>query len=214
MVARSMITSHAPRISPCYFRDPTVPFWRSNVDVDALIQAHAHSQNRAQAWLRHRNVSESCSGFRDAVMIRGHFEGGILNNHPYHWTFTPGYSDRLAIAIPVVQDCRLTDFVAMSRHDHTVWGCCTGAGRYLGRITSPLRIHRTVADWFAYDCDGILPLSKTFLPVLGNAPKIIAQDDDHAWELAYRVFIDPAGWVGGDQNAAEKLAYRRIEVRS
>jgi hypothetical protein len=209
-----MTTSHASRISPCYFRDPTVPFWMSNVDVDALIQAHGHSQNRAQAWLRHRNVSESCSGFRDAVMIRGHFEGGILNNHPYHWTFTPGYSDRLAIAIPVVQDCRLTDFVAMSRHDHTVWGCCSGGGQYLGAITSPLRVYRTVADWLANDCDGILPLSKTLLPLLRNAPKIIAEDDDHAWDLAHRVFIDPAAAFGGDQDQAQEQAFTRIEVRS
>jgi hypothetical protein len=47
-----------------------------------------------------------------------------------------------------------------------------------------------------------------------HAPKIIAEDDDHAWELAYRVFIDPAAAFGGDQDEAEELAYSRIEVRS
>jgi hypothetical protein len=147
-------------------------------------------------------------------MMKGHFEGGILSNHAYHWTFTPGHKGDLAIAVPVHRDCRVVDFVAMSRHDHTVWGCCTGVGQYLGIITTPLRVHRTVADWLANNCDGILPLSKTFLPLLGSAPKIIAEDDDHAWELAYRVFIDPAAAFGGDQNEAQELAYNRVEVRS
>lgn len=197
-----------------YHRDPTVPFWRLNADANALFEAHAHRKDRAQAWLRFREVSDACSGFRDAMMMRGHFEGAILSNHTYHWTFTPGHKGDLAIALPVFRDSRLSDFVAISRHDHTVWGCCTGAGQCLGVITSPLRVHRTVANWLANDCDGILPLSRTFLPLLGNAPKLIAEDDDHAFELADRVFIDPAGWVGGDQNAAETLAYRRIEVQS
>jgi hypothetical protein len=147
-------------------------------------------------------------------MMRGHFEGGILSNHAYHWTFTPGQNGDLAIVVPVVHDYRVADFVAMSRHNHTVWGCCTGAGQYLGTISSPLRVHRTVADWLANDCDGILPLSKAFLPMLGSTPKLIAKDDDHAWELAYRIFINPAAAFGGNQNDAEELACRRIEVRS
>jgi len=200
--------------SAIYQRDPTVPFWRSNVDADQLFEAHAHRPERAQAWLRYREVAETCSGFQDAVIMRGSLEGGILGNHPYHWTFTPGKSGDLAITIPVHHDCRVVDLVAMSRHDHTVWGCCTGAGQCLGVFTSPLRVHRTVANWLSNDCHGILPLSKTFLPLLGNAPTLIAEDDDHAWELAYRVFIDPAATFGGDQHAAETLAYNCIEVQS
>jgi hypothetical protein len=209
-----MMSSNAAHISHFYHRDPTVPFWRLNADADALFQAHAHRPDRAQAWLRHRNVAETCSGFRHAVMMRGHFEGGILCNHSYHWTFTPGRKGDLAIAVPVHHDSRVVDFAAMSRHDHTVWGCCTGAGQYLGTITTPLRVHRTVADWLAQDCDGILPLCRTFLPLLGNALKIIAEDDDHAWELAYRAFIDPAAAFGANQHEAEQLAFNRIEVQS
>jgi hypothetical protein len=147
-------------------------------------------------------------------MMRGHFEAAILSRHAYHWTFTPGPDGDLAITVPVVRDYGAADFVAMSRHDHTVWGCCTGAAQYLGIITSPLRVHRTVAHWLANDCNGVLPLSKAFLPLLAHAPTIIAEDDDHAWELAYRVFIDPAAAFGGDQDEAEELAYSRIEVQS
>ena len=147
-------------------------------------------------------------------MMRGHFEGGILNKHAYHWTFTPGHNGDLAIVVPVAHDCRLADFVAMSRHDHTVWWCCTGAGQHLGDMTVPLRIYRSPANWLANDCRGILPLSKAFFPMLQNSPKIIAEDDDHAWDLAYRVFIDPAAAFGGNQIDAEERAYRRIEVRS
>jgi hypothetical protein len=200
---------------PFCHRDPTLPFWRSNVDADLLFSAHGHRAERAQAWLRHRSVAETCWGFREAIMMRGRFELGILSNCTYHWTFTPGCRGDLAITVPVHDDCRIVDVVAMSRHDHTVWGCTTGAGQRLGRINFlPLRVHRTLANWFANDCDGVLPLSKLFLPLLGHAPAIIAEDDDHAWELAYRIFIDPAAAFGGDQQEAEETAYRRIEVRS
>jgi hypothetical protein len=195
-----------------YHRDPTVPFWRFNVDADALFEAHAHHPDRAQAWLRYRDVSEGCSGFRSAVMMRGHFEGGLLGNHTYCWTFTPTYLGELAIVLPVYHDCRRNDFVALSRHDHRVWGCCTG--QYLGDITAPLRVHQAPANWLANDCDGILPLSKAFMPSLQSAPNIIAEDDEHAWDLAYGVFVDPAARFGANQGDAEELAYARIEVRS
>jgi hypothetical protein len=197
-----------------YDRDPTVPFWRSNVDVDSLFTAHAHRPDRAQTWLRYRGVSESCSGFKEAVLMRGHFEGGILGNHTYHWTFTPTHKGSPAIVVPVYRNCRLIDFIAMSRHDRNVWGGTTGVGQYLGDITTPLRVHRTIADWLANDCVGILPLSKAFFPVLQSAPAIVAEDDDHAWDLAFRIFIDPTATFGADQGEAEELAFSRIEVRA
>jgi hypothetical protein len=62
------------------------------------------------------------------------------------------------------------------------------------------------------NCDGIVPLSKSFLPQLRNAPTLIAEDDDHAWDLAHRVFIAPAATFGADQGEAEELAFTRIEV--
>src|SRR5450759_5397323 len=65
-----------------YNRDATLPFWQSNVDTDAVFLAHAHRPDRAQAWLRYREVFDSCFGFQRAVMMRGHFEGGILGK-PY-----------------------------------------------------------------------------------------------------------------------------------
>jgi hypothetical protein len=200
--------------SSFYHRDPTVPFWRLNVDAAALFDGHKHRQDRAQAWLRYRNVSEDCPGFRQAFIMRGIFEPGILGNHLYCRTFTPTYLGALAVVVPVFQDFRVADFVAISQHDHTIWGCCTGAGQYLGGIATPLPVYRTPANWLANDCLGILPLSKAYLPLLRTAPKLIAEDDDHAWELAYRVFIDPAAEFGASQGDAEELAYTRIEVRS
>jgi hypothetical protein len=206
------MTNSSTAFFAAYHRDPAVPFWRLNVDAEALFDAHAHRPERSQAWLRYRNVSETCSGFKQAVVMRGHFEGGILGNHTYHWTFTPNTNGDLAIVVPVFRNCRLVDFVAMSRHDHNIYGCCTGVGQYLGDIANPLRVHRTLADWFVNDCDGILPLSKAFFPLLQNAPSIIAADDEHAWDLAHRVFIDPAAAFGADQGEAEELAFERIEV--
>ncbi len=197
-----------------YHRDPTVPFCRSNVDADQLFEAHAHRRDRAQAWLRYRKVAETCFGFERAGLMKGHFKFGLLGYHTYHWTFTPTHIGDLALVLPVYEDCRLADFIAISCHDHEIWGCCTGAGQSLGDIATPLRVHRSPANWLANDCDGILPLSKLFFPLLRNASSIIAEDDDHAWDLAYRVFIDPAARFGANQGDAENLAYTRIEVRS
>lgn len=196
-----------------YDRDHGLPFWQNYVDAESIFQAFSHRSERAQAWLRYRNVAETCIGFRQAVLMKGFFEGGILANHTYHWTFTPGCRGDLAISIPVFNGGRLVDFVAMSRNDHTVWGACTGTGQYLGDLTGPrLRVHRSLAGWLANDCDGIVPLSKSFLPQLRNAPMLIAEDDEHAWELAERAFINPAIAFGCDPWEAEQAAYGQIEV--
>jgi hypothetical protein len=196
-----------------YNRDDSLPYWRANVDVDHLFTAHAHRPEKAQAWLRYRDVSETCFGYERAVLMNGFFEGGILGNHTFCWTFTPGRRGDLAIVVPVLNDGRLVDLVAMSRHDHNLWGTCTGHGQYLGSLAAVrLRIHRTLAGWLANDCDGIVPLSKLFFPQLRNAPTIVAENDDHAWDLAYRVFIDPAAKFGCDEEEAEQQAYAQIEV--
>jgi hypothetical protein len=196
-----------------YYRDPTLPFWQANIDGDSLFSAHEHWPERARAWLRYRNVAETCSGYREARMMRGYFEGGVLNKHTYHWTFTPGYRGDLAITLPIRSDCRIIDFVAMSRFDHTVWGGVTGAGQYIGSLTSSrLRIHRTFAGWLANDCDGVVPLRKDFFPQLRNAPKLVAENDDHAFELSERVFIEPALDFGCDAGQAEDQSLEQIEV--
>jgi hypothetical protein len=194
-------------------RDPSLPFWQNYVDADSIFDKFSDQPDRAQAWLRHRKVSETCTGFVQATTMHGHFEGGVLSDHTFQWSFTPGRKGDLAITVPVRNGGRLVDFAAMSRHDHDLWGTCTGHGQYLGELgSSRLRIHRSLAGWLANDCDGILPLSKLFFPQLRNAPTLVAEDDSHAWELAYRVFIDPAAKFGCDEAEAEEQAYAQIEV--
>jgi hypothetical protein len=197
-----------------YDRDPTVPFWRSNVDVDSLFAAHAHRPHRAQAWLKFRETSDAT-----AVMMRGHFEGGILCDHTYHWTFTPTPAGETAIVLPVYENWRLVDLLAISRHDHSLWGCVTGAGQYAGRFvrdnhdragTLTLLVHKTPISWLMSNCEGVLPLSKSFFPMLQFAHSIVAQDGDHAWEVAQRAFIYPAERLGLDCAAAEQAAFDRI----
>src|SRR5258708_38207651 len=164
-----------------YHRDSSVPFWHANVvDVDALFEDHSLRPERAQAWLRFRDVSESWSAFGHAVMMRGFFEGGILGNHTYHWTFTPTYTGVLAIVFPVYEDFRLVDLLAISRHDHSVWGCCTGAGQYIGSTTvhrkdssSPLRVYKTPINCLLANCEGIAALSKAFFPLLQASSSIL-----------------------------------------
>jgi hypothetical protein len=192
-----------------YDRDSIVPYWRANVDVDSLFAAHAHRPDRAQAWLRFRDVSE-CSTLEQAVMMRGHFELGILNNHTYHWTFTPTHAGGLAIVLPVYELGRLVDFLAIDRHDHSVWGCTTGAGQFIGKFADPLAVHDTPHSWLTNNCDGVLPLAKSFYPLMQFASRIIAQHGDHAWEIAHQSFIYPAERFGLDCDAAEQAAFDRI----
>jgi hypothetical protein len=199
-----------------YHRDPTVPFW-SNVDVDALFENHSHRPERAHAWLRFRDLSESSTEFRQAVMMRGHFEGGILGNHTYHWTFTPTVTGKLAIVFPIYEGCRLVDLLAISRHDHTVWGCLTGAGQYVGSAAvnrkstrSPLRVYKTPITWLLANCEGILPLSKSFFPLLQHATSIIAEGYEHAWQISELAFMSPAERLGLDCESAEQAALDRV----
>ena len=202
-----------------YDRDPTVPFWRSNVDVDSLFASHTHRSEKAQAWLRYREVSETCTGFQHATLMRGHFEGGILGLHTYHWTFTPTYKGDRAIVLPVYEHGRLVDLLAIARHDCRIWGCVTGVGQYVGDFCDPtredrslpisLQVHKTATSWLTSGM-GVLPLSKGFFPLLQFAHSIIAQDGPHAWEIANQAFIYPAERLGLDCNAAEQAAFDRI----
>ncbi|SIN83513.1 hypothetical protein SAMN05443247_00078 [Bradyrhizobium erythrophlei] len=201
-----------------YHRDPTVPFWRSNVDVDSLFTAHAHRPERAQAWLRFFDTSESTPAFEEVRIMRGHFEGAILGDHTYHWTFTPTYKGEPAIVLPVRECGRVVDILAIARGDHNVWGCCTGAGQFVGstavhrkNLNSPLRVYKTPINWLLLaNCEGILPLSKSFFPLLQQASSIIAEGFEHAWEVAEYAFLAPAERLFLDCEAAEQAALNKI----
>lgn len=195
-----------------YDRDPTVPFWRSNVDVESLFAAHAHRPERAKAWLAFRDAA-----IEPAAVMRGHFEGGILEGHTYHWTFTPTHNGDLAVVVPVYENFRLVDVLAISRHNHGVWGCISGAGQFVGSATvqrmdrnSPLRVFKTPINWLLANCGGILPLSKSFFPQLQHAASLIAEGYEHAHEIAEQAFIAPAERLGLDCDAAEQAALSKI----
>ncbi|WP_143029630.1 hypothetical protein [Bradyrhizobium brasilense] len=201
-------------------RDHTLPYWRNNVDAESIFEGFSHRPERAKAWLRHRKVSETCIGFECAVMMNGHFEGGVLSDHTYHWTFTPGRKGDHAIVVPVYEQGRLVDMLAISRHDHRVWGCVTGAGQYVGNFTDASRtdrtqpavvhVHDTPYSWFMSGCEGILPLAKAFFPLMQLASSIVAQGYEHAWQIANEAFIYPAERLGLDCEAAELAAFDRI----
>jgi hypothetical protein len=199
-----------------YHRDPTVPFWRSNTDIPQLYEAHSHRPERAKAWLDWRYASDS--SINQAVMMRGRFELGLLGHHTYHFTFTPTHTGDLAIVLPVYDDFRLVDLLAISRHDpHNIYGCVTGAGQYIGSTTdhrrdrnSPLRVYKTPISWLLGNCEGVLPLSKTWFPSLQHAPSIIAEGLEHAFEIAELAFIAPAERFGFDCESAERAAFDKI----
>ena len=199
-----------------YDRDPKVPYWRSNVDVDSLFAAHSHRPERARAWLDWRYVSDTITN--EAAMVRGHFELGLLAYHVFRYTFTPTHAGEPAIVLPVYEDFRLVDLLAMSRHDpHTVWGCVTGAGQYIGSTTehrkdrtNPVRVYETPITWLLDNCQGILPLSKSFFPLLQHAPSIIAEGYEHACQISELAFMAPAERLGLDCEAAEQAAFDKI----
>jgi hypothetical protein len=150
-------------------------------------------------------------------MMRGRFEFGLLGYHTYHWTFTPTHVGELAIVLPVYEDYRLVDLLAISRHDHSVWGCLTGAGQYIGStavhrktLNSPLRVYKTPINWLLANCEGILPLSKSFFPLLQHASKIIAEGYEHAWEISELAFMAPAERLFLDCDSAEQAALNKI----
>ena len=59
---------------------------------------------------------------------------------------------------------------------------------------------------------GILPLAKTFMPLLHSVPGIVAEDFGHACELAEDVFIQPAAQLGLDCYEAEEVALDHILI--
>ncbi|SHG69588.1 hypothetical protein SAMN05444169_3707 [Bradyrhizobium erythrophlei] len=150
-------------------------------------------------------------------MMRGRFELGLLALHTYHWTFTPTHTGGLAVVLPVYEDFRMVDLLAISRHDHSVWGCVTGIGQYIGstaqgrtKLDSPLRVYKNPINWLLANCEGILPLSKSFFPLLQHAPCIIAEGYEHACEISELAFVGPAERLFLDCDAAERAALDRI----
>ena len=190
-----------------YYRDSSLPFWRMNVDVDALFAAHAHNPDRAKAWLTFRDA-EKHPASTTARMMRGSFVLGILANHTYNWTFTPTHLGDLAIVVPIYEDNRMVDILAMSRIEPNMWGCCTGAGQSTGAFTNPLTVHRSPLDLLSGS--GILPLARAYFPILQFASKIVAQDGNHAWEIANHSFVRPAEQFGLNCHVAEQTALDRI----
>jgi len=189
-----------------YLRDDSLPYWQNNVDASIIFHSFAHRPERAKAWLTARHVSND-----DAAMMRGHFRCGLLTNHTYSWTFTPGHRGDLAIVLPVLEGGRLVDFVAMSRHnENAMWGCCTGVGQFVGRFSgATVKVYKTPLAWLTSG-NGVLPLCKSFFPLLQLADNIVAGDGDHAWHIANHGFVYPAERLGLDCDDAEQRALDKI----
>ena len=79
-------------------------------------------------------------------MMRGHFEGGILGQHTFCWTFTPTHVGELAVVLPVHEQGRLVDLLAIARHDYRVWGVSHVRASTLAclLILYPYTTHHTV----------------------------------------------------------------------
>lgn len=207
---------NTPKMFSQYYNDESLPFWRMNVDATALFEAHAHNPERAKAWLCFRDVSET-EIIDSAKMMRGTFELGILSDHTFNWTFTPTPLGELAVVIPIFGQCGMVDILAVSRYDHSVWGCCTGAGLYAGRLDmnrktrrSALRLYKSPITWFLANGQGVLPLSKAFFPIIQYASSIVGDDFEHAFQIADWTFTGPAERHFMDYDAAQQAAYEKV----
>jgi hypothetical protein len=159
-----------------YNRDSSLPYWKNNVAIEDILEDFANDGK-----------------------MPGHFEAGVLPDHAFFWTFTPGHDYEPALIFPVYNQRRLADILAIASHDHRVSGTVTGAGQFIGDFanredrTLPivLNVHDTAASWLASDCEGVLPLSRSFYPLMNFADSIVARDEEHAEHLANEVFIYP-----------------------
>jgi hypothetical protein len=131
----------------------------------------------------------------------------ILPDHTFSWTFRPRRDCEPVTVIPVYDKLRLVDILAVTDNPR-VWGAMTGFGSYVGKFSSVLAVHDTPASWLAGD--GVLPLAKSFLPLLNFADSIVARNAEHAERIANEAFIYPAERFGLDIEAAEQAANERI----
>lgn len=192
--------------------DSELPYWRSQVDVTDVIEAHGHSPDRAAKWLAQYGVEN-----RHAVMMRGLFYIGALNGCYHNTIFRPYRDGDLAVVMPTPDR---DDLIAISRHfprwnlePAYCFGPVTGRAEYIGSLEgSPLRVHSTAANWLTEGCKGVLPLRTSFFPQLQAAPKIVADHYDHATNLAERVWYVPCDKFGGDFDEAQKKAMDHILI--
>jgi hypothetical protein len=99
---------------------------------------------------------------------------GVFKTAPTYsgFTFQPDDDGESTVVVPVYDSVGLIDVVAI---EGNVYGAVTGAASHLGTGN---RVHKTPAEWLAAD-DGVLVLSKSFLPMLQMADSIIADDAEH-----------------------------------
>lgn len=185
--------------------DPACPYWQSDFDAGELLEKYKLGCGGFSDWLdRESGDSWYSDEPRGALVyaMRGHFEPLIWPDRCHQYTFTPGAGGTLALVIPVVEDGRVIDLVAMAAHHEWIWACVTGRGTVTGNETEgePLRIYKTAWQWLLWDCDGVLPLDKSVYPGLAEIDfsrsadnrVLLAEGLDHADELIYRVYAKPA----------------------
>jgi hypothetical protein len=133
--------------------------------------------------------------------MRGEFHDGPRGSHAYEWTFEPNSTgSETAVVLPVKERGKFVDIVAFDSVAYSEkWGCVSGLGTFLNHNAiaankaTPLRVHSRWWSWFYFACEGVLPLAHSALPELREAGDILAEDDSHARQLLYNVFVFPLG---------------------
>ncbi|EKS38751.1 hypothetical protein [Afipia clevelandensis] len=200
-----------------YEYDPEVPYWRADVDAQALYDAHGRVGPEVTDLLLELELAKP-SGVDDigpVAIMDGRFSDAYLGDHTFTWIFTPGEGPDSAIVIPIWQDGRVVDLLALSADDVRNWGCVTGKGIVAGTIPDgqPVRVYEAPWRWVKYGCDGVVILAKSAFPALSGSPVIYAESIDHAENLAERVFVRPV-LERPDDPSARLIAAENAELEA
>jgi hypothetical protein len=89
----------------------------------------------------------------DAIVMNGVFRPALLPDYTYEHRFLPTEDGEPTLVIPVFDECKVLDIVAVGK----VWGCVSGRADVLGTFGDPLRVYKNPTSWMAGGL-GILPL--------------------------------------------------------
>jgi hypothetical protein len=193
--------------------DPFVPYWLNGTNVSDLY--HHHRKLDVGEYLAVRGLLDAdAEEPKDLALMKGRFAPLISPRHTYWATFSPGLADDLALVAPIWNNGIMIDMLAICADEMDYWGAVTGYGGILGSITPnwPVRVYQTPLQWLLWDRDGVIVLRKdAYAPrhfriladrsverlpkqgaSLSDASIIYAESLEHADELVFRVFEEPA----------------------
>ncbi len=166
-------------------------------DIKLLFERHAYDFPAVDDWLEENGAEDAVS----AKEMRGRFSDSKVS-HIYKYTLAPDLNGpHRAIVMPVIEQGHTVDIIAFRYSANTkkldVWGCVTGAGRFLNRDAiydksrnKPLRVNEHWSQWLR-DSSGVLPIKISAIHELRDAGDVVVANSSHALQLLYEAYLLP-----------------------